>query len=93
MFVPVPIDLGPEGDQVFLVLFGTGFRFRSALSALTATIGGTPAEVTFAGAQGDFIGLDQSNLRIPRSLAARGEVDVLLTVDAQAANPVRINIR
>ncbi len=92
-FVPVPIDLGPEGDQVFLVLFGTGFRFRSALSAVTATIGGTPAEVTFAGAQGDFIGLDQSNLRIPRSLAARGEVDVLLTVDAQAANPVRINIR
>jgi uncharacterized protein (TIGR03437 family) len=49
--------------------------------------------VTFAGAQGDFVGLDQSNLRIPRSLAARGEVEVLLTVDAQVANPVRINIK
>jgi uncharacterized protein (TIGR03437 family) len=25
-FVATPIDLGPEGEQVFLILFGTGFR-------------------------------------------------------------------
>jgi hypothetical protein len=30
---------------------------------------------------------------IPRNLAGCGEVDVLLTVDAQMANPVRINIK
>ena len=35
-FVAVPIDLGPEGDQVFLSLFGTGWRFRSAESAVQA---------------------------------------------------------
>lgn len=93
LFVPVPIDLGTATDQVFLAAFGTGFRFRSALTAVTATIGGTPAEVSFAGAQGDFVGLDQANIRIPFSLAGRGEVDVVLTVDGVAANPVRINIK
>lgn len=92
-FVPVPIDLGAEGDQVFLSAFGTGFRFRSSLSAVTATIGGTAAEVTFAGDQGGFVGLDQANIRIPRSLLNRGEVDVVLTVDNQPANTVRINIK
>jgi uncharacterized protein (TIGR03437 family) len=92
-FVPVPIDLGTAADSVFLVGFGTGFRFRSALTAVTATIGGTPAEVSFAGAQNDFVGLDQTNIRIPFSLAGRGEVDVVLTVDGIAANTVRINIK
>ena len=92
-FVPVPIDLGAADDQVFLAMFGTGFRFRTSLSAVTATIGGTPAEVTFAGDQGGFVGLDQANIRIPRSLLNRGEVDVVLMVDGQPANTVRINIK
>jgi hypothetical protein len=30
---------------------------------------------------------------VPRSLMGRGEVDVLLTVEAQMANPVRIEIK
>jgi len=92
-FVPVPIDLGTANDQVFLAAFGTGFRFRSALTAVTATIGGTPAEVTYAGPQNDFVGLDQANIRIPFSLAGRGDVDVVFTVDGQMANTVRINIK
>ncbi len=92
-FVPLPIDLGAADDQVFLVPFGTGFRFRSSLAAVTATIGGTAAEVSFAGDQGGFVGLDQANIRIPRSVIGRGEVDVVLTVDGQPANTVRINIK
>lgn len=92
-FVAVPIDLGPEGEQVFLILFGTGFRAASSLNNVTARIGGTNAEVLFAGSQGGFAGLDQTNLRIPRSLAGRGEVDVVLTVDGKPANTVRINIK
>ena len=92
-FVVRPIDLGPESDQVFLIVFGTGIRFRSSLSAVTVTIGGTNAEAGFAGAQPDFIGVDQVNVRLPRSLAGRGEVDLSLAVDAQMANPVRVSIR
>ncbi len=92
-FVPTPIDLGPETDQVFLVLFGTGLRSRSALSAVSLTVGGAAAEVQAAGAQGEFAGLDQVNGRLPRSLIGRGEVDVALTVDARTANVVRVSIR
>ncbi len=92
-FVPTPIDLGPETDQVFLILFGTGFRSRSALSAVNVRIGGTDTEVLFAAAAPGFVGLDQSNIRLPRSLIGRGEVDVVLTVDGKTANTVRLNIR
>lgn len=96
-FVSVPIDLGPElgnsSDQLFLILFGTGLRFRSTLSAVVCTIGGANAEVFYAGAQGVFVGLDQLNVRLPRSLKGRGEVDIVLLVDGKAANTVRVNIK
>ena len=91
--VPIPIDLGVSTDQVFLVAFGAGFRFRSSLGAVTATVGGTPAPVIFAGAQPNFIGLDQANIQLPRSLIGRGEVDVVLTVDGQTANTVRVSFK
>ncbi len=89
----VPIDLGPDTDQVILVLFGTGFPPGISLSEVSCTIGGTNAEVLFAGAQPNFIGLAQANVRIPRSLIGRGNVDVVLTVRGRTANTVTINIR
>ena len=92
-FVATPIDLGPAGEQVFLILFGTGFRYRSALSAVTAMLGGVGTQVSFAGAQGSLVGLDQVNTLIPRSLIGRGEVDVVLTVDGKLANMVRVAIK
>ena len=92
-FVAVPIDLGLETDQVFLLLFGTGIHFRSALSAVTAKLGGVDAQVAFAGAQGDFVGLDQVNVRLSRSLIGSGEVDVALTADGRAANTVKVHIK
>ncbi|MGH9844828.1 MAG: hypothetical protein ACREEM_39430, partial [Blastocatellia bacterium] len=54
---------------------------------------GVDAQVTFAGAQGGFAGLDQVNVRLSRSLIGRGEVDVALTVDGQAANTVKVCIK
>ncbi len=91
-FVPVPIDLGPESDQVFLILYGVGFRFRSSLAATAVTIGGVNSEVLFAGDAPGFVGLDQCNVRLSRSLIGRGEVDVVLTVDGKTANMVRIAV-
>jgi uncharacterized protein (TIGR03437 family) len=89
---PAPLDLGSESDQVILLLFGTGIRGRSSLGAVRLTIGGTNAEVLFAGPQGAFVGLDQVNARVPRSLIGRGEVDAVLTVDGRVSNTVRVHI-
>ena len=88
----MPINLGPESDQVIVLLFGTGIRGRSSPSNVRVTIGGVNADVLFAGPQGVFAGLDQLNVRIPRSLIGRGEVDAVLTVDGKTANTVRLNI-
>lgn len=92
-FVPVPIELGPAGDQVFLLLFGTGIRFRSSLGAVGFNIGGLTGTPSYAGVQGDFVGLDQVNIPLPRSLAGRGAVNVSLTVDGRTSNTVTVNIR
>ncbi len=92
-FVATPINLGGVTDQVFLVLFGTGFKFRSAISAVSCSIGGETSEILFAGEASGFIGLDQLNIRLPRSLAGRGEVDVVITVDGKTANTVRVAVR
>jgi uncharacterized protein (TIGR03437 family) len=92
-FVPVPINLSDPNDQVFLLLFGTGFRHRQSISVVSVTIGGAPVEVLYAGAQGLFFGLDQLNTRLPRTLAGRGEVEIVLKVDGRAANTVMISVR
>jgi uncharacterized protein (TIGR03437 family) len=92
-FVAIPIDLGPEGDQVFLILFGTGWRFRSALGNVKVQVQTIDAPVSFAGPQGTFFGLDQINAKLPRSLIGSGEVVVALTVDGKIANPVKVRMK
>jgi uncharacterized protein (TIGR03437 family) len=92
-FVAMPIDLGPETDRVFLVLFATGLRHRSSLVAVNVQIGGVNTEVLFAGPQGSFVGLDQLNVSLPRSLAGRGEVELSVLVDGQEANKLRVAIK
>lgn len=91
--VAVPIDLGPATDQVFLLLFGTGLRHRSSLAAVSVAIGNSPAAVAYAGEQGSLVGLDQINVSLPRNLIGRGDLDVVLTADGTASNPVRITVK
>jgi uncharacterized protein (TIGR03437 family) len=88
----VPIDL-ESGTEVFLELFGTGIRGRSSLANVSATIGNVDAKVLFAGAQGQFPGLDQVNLSLPLSLRRKGETNLVLTVDGTVANTVRVNLQ
>lgn len=92
-FVAVPIDLGATNQQVFLILFGTGWRGRNLNTLAAASIGSVIAEVSFLGAAPGQLGVDQANLRIPRSLVGSGESEVNLSVDGKAANPVRIQIK
>ncbi|HZS06765.1 MAG TPA: hypothetical protein VFD58_18150 [Blastocatellia bacterium] len=92
-FVTRPIDLGPDTDHLFLVLFGTGIRYRNPQSPVTAKIGEVDVEVLYAGAQGGYAGLDQINLRLPRSLGGRGAVDVVVAVGGRSANTVKVSIK
>ena len=88
----VPIDLGPEGDEIFLLLFGTGIR--GFTSQVTATVGEENVKVLGAVPSPEFVGLDQVNIGpLPRSLAGRGEVNIVLTADGKQANTVTVNIR
>jgi uncharacterized protein (TIGR03437 family) len=95
--MPMPVnlgaDLGNASDQVFLILYGTGLRHYGGLGGVSAKIGGVDAETLYAGAQGDFFGLDQVNVRLPRVLVGRGEADIVLTIDGKAANTAKVWIK
>ena len=83
-FIPRPIDLSNPAEEVYVILFGTGFRHRSNLANVSAKIESEETPVLFAGAQGDLVGVDQCNVRLPRSLAGRGEIGIALTVDGES---------
>jgi uncharacterized protein (TIGR03437 family) len=89
--VPLPIDLGPSSEQVYLELYGTGIRHAKNV---TATVGAVSLPVLYAGAAPGFAGEDQVNIGpLPRSLSGKGNVDISLTADGQAANNVNVTIQ
>jgi uncharacterized protein (TIGR03437 family) len=93
-YVHVPIVFGPQSESLFLSFFGTGFRFRTGLSGVAVTLGGTPLTVTFAGAAPGYVALDQLNLGpIPRSFIGRGVVNLTVTVDGKVANTVSVSFQ
>ena len=78
-FIPLPIDLGPSTDRVFLVLYGTGFRGRNTQTEIvTARLGGIAATVLSVDKVG--VGLDQISVEIPRSLNGSGAIKVLISI-------------
>ncbi|MFB3776659.1 MAG: CotH kinase family protein [Bryobacteraceae bacterium] len=92
--VSVPISLGTATDKVYLLLFGTGIRGILDLAAVDVKVDGVSVPVEYAAAQGSFVGLDQVNVGpLPKKLAGRGEVDIVLKVDGRRANTVTVNMR
>jgi uncharacterized protein (TIGR03437 family) len=92
-FVPVPIDLGPETEKVFLILYGSGIRGRTALSAVNLRLGDVSLPVSFAGGVPGLTGLDQINAELPRALIGRGDLSTSLSIDGRTANAVGVNIK
>jgi uncharacterized protein (TIGR03437 family) len=93
-YVTRPIDLGPDTDQIFLVLYGTGFRFNTGLSAIQSSLAGKPITTAYAGSQGFFVGEDQVNLGpLPRTLSSAGVSSLSLMVDGKPANVVTIEVK
>lgn len=91
-FVAIPLVVNNPGEQVILVLFGTGIRGRSALNRVTANLERERFPVDFAGAQG-LAGLDQINLPLPARLGGAGETTLSLSVDGKLSNAVLLNFR
>ena len=86
----IPIDLGPATEQVYLVLYGGNL---GAAKTATATIGGVAAEVAYAGNLTPPNGVAQFNIAIPRALAGKGTVEVVLAVNGKVASAVTVNIK
>ncbi len=95
---PIPIDLGPDlgnaTDQVYLLLFGTGFRNLVPPSGMSVMVGGTNVPVLGYAAVEGLAGLDQCNIGpLPRSLAGRGNVNIVLMAGTKTANVVSVGIK
>ena len=96
-----PIDLGPVGEQVFLVLYGTALRLTNnpdgrnsnVAPDMRVLIGNEERTPSFAGANPGLIGVDQINVALPRTLIGRGIVNVsVAALGFSASNLVEIEI-
>jgi uncharacterized protein (TIGR03437 family) len=85
-----PISFGLSSDQTALVLYGTGIRNRAALSDVIVQIGGQSLPAFYAGAAPTFVGLDQVNVTLPRSLAGSGTVNLSVSVAGTASNVLTV---
>jgi uncharacterized protein (TIGR03437 family) len=101
----VPVSI--SGGSAYLVLFATGIENHQ--KAVTATIGPSAVTywagqevvsagsktvtASFAGAQGQFTGLDQVNIPIPASFAGAGSLYVQLHADGFNSNVVQIQLQ
>lgn len=104
--VPAPI-VRQAGEQLFLILFGTGIKQslntdgnpgNGVAENVQATIAGVASPVVFAGSAPGFVGLEQINLRIPDTLPANPNAQVIIKVRDQLnnlkqANSVVISLR
>ena len=84
-----PITFNSEDERLILVLFGTGIR---AGLQLRVRVNGEEMPVLGFAASGEFVGLDQINVELLRSLIGAGEVEIQVIVDGVVANTVTVNM-
>ena len=91
-----------------IVVWGTGFgpvdspqqsgqaaplnRLVRTLAAVSATIAGRNAAVSFSGLSPGFVGLYQANVTVPAN-APSGEQELVVTANGVASNTVRISVQ
>ena len=85
----LPMPFGEEGNQIYLSLWGTGFRDAASVHVRIGEVG---IPVLAAVAHSVSAGLDQLVLGpMPRSLVNVGETTVELMADGVTANPVTVS--
>ena len=82
----------PKGAAVSVSVVASGIRNRTSLSRVNATIGGISVPLLYAGISNDALGIDEVKLRLTSHVRGLGETDLIVTVDGEVSNAVRINI-
>jgi uncharacterized protein (TIGR03437 family) len=85
----VPLNLGSPSDIAELSLFGSGFDSGANVQV---QIGATQLTPDYAGPQGQYPGLDQVNVKLPRSLSGSG-IQQLSIVAGTASNSLAIEFQ
>lgn len=92
-YVTKPIDLGPEGERVFLEIYLTGIRGANDANGdgnlnenVWVLVGGQILTPAYAGRQPYFAGLDQINVELPRSLIGIGKLNLSIHARVGASN-------
>ncbi len=67
-----PVDRGPAGSELHVVLFGTGFPADATVEEYQGPAWQSRFTVSYAGRHQDFVGLQQINVRIPRDVFISG---------------------
>lgn len=78
------------GDQIYLLLYGTGFRHASQV---TAAANGQGVPVLGAVAQSQYAGLDQVNIGPLPSGLPGGVLTIRLTADGSTANSIAVRLQ
>ena len=99
--IPIPVDLCRQPQQrerVFLVFFLTGINRASdpnfdgnANESVRVIANGYSLKPAFAGAQGDFVGLNQINVELPCALSGGASLKIAVTaVNEEQSNQTEI---
>ena len=86
----IPQDVGGPGEQVVLLLFGSGFRDACDVQV---RINGQQQQVLGVAASTEFAGLDQANVLLDKALRGAGDVGIELIADGSPANLVTMAIQ
>ncbi|MGH9842518.1 MAG: Ig-like domain-containing protein [Blastocatellia bacterium] len=88
-----PIDLGAEGERVFLILYLSGIRKAAdpdgdgnANETIRVNLNGFEIAPSYAGRQPTFPGLDQINVEISRRFAGHRQLAIRVLAGAPVAN-------
>ncbi len=90
LYMPGPFPAKSGGQSSVVALFGTGWR---GSLPVTATVGGRPATIEYAGQSGGFGGLDQINLVIPDGVKGAATVVVTTASGVTSRGDVVITIK
>ncbi len=79
-----------SGDNLYLILFGTGFDNVSPRDTVEIMFDGQITYPSYIGPQGSFEGLDQINIPLPPTLAGEGQVSIQVMINGLFSNVVTV---